>query len=35
MDRAVMELLLARPLYYSAVQPWLENCLRSLGLAGE
>jgi hypothetical protein len=31
-ERAVLELLLARPLYYSAVQPWLENCL--LRLAG-
>ncbi len=29
-DRAVLELLLARPLYYAAVQPWLENCLLSL-----
>ncbi len=32
-ERAVLELLLARPLYYAAVQPWLENCL--LRLAGE
>jgi hypothetical protein len=33
LDRAVLELLLARPQYYSAVQPWLENCL--LRLAGQ
>jgi hypothetical protein len=33
LDRAVLELLLARPLYYAAVQPWLDNCL--LRLAGE
>jgi TolA-binding protein len=31
---AVLELLLARPLYYPAVQPWLENCLQHLSLAG-
>ena len=31
-ERAVLELLLARQLYYAAVQPWLENCL--LRLAG-
>ena len=31
-ERAVLELLLARQLYYPAVQPWLENCL--LRLAG-
>jgi TolA-binding protein len=27
---AVLELLLARPRYYTAVQPWLENCLQRL-----
>jgi hypothetical protein len=27
---AVLELLLARPRYYAAVQPWLENCLQRL-----
>lgn len=30
LDRCVPELLLARPLYYPAVQPWLENCLQRL-----
>jgi hypothetical protein len=30
LDRAVLELLLARPRYYPAVQPWLENCLQRL-----
>ncbi len=32
-ERAVLELLLARERHYSAVQPWLDNCL--LRLAGE
>ncbi|OHD24353.1 MAG: hypothetical protein A2064_07290 [Spirochaetes bacterium GWB1_66_5] len=27
---AVLELLLARPRYYAAVEPWLENCLQRL-----
>jgi TolA-binding protein len=33
LEAAVLELLLARPQYYSAVQPWLDNCLMSLSLA--
>jgi hypothetical protein len=30
LERAVLELLMARPLYYSAVEPWLDACLLAL-----
>jgi hypothetical protein len=32
LERSVLELLLARQLYYAAVEPWLDACL--LGLRG-